>query len=178
MIFALMLSCEIGERHSRLLHRMTLASAVLALLNLYFLTTSLAPKERFLTQYLEALREIPFGQRVLPVATLPDTGRIQIAQHPAETYMTFGAGMAPYVFSENTSGDQFAYFRYLGSPYMPAIHWYQRNLEIDWQKIANEYNYIIVTRPFDRSRLQLAKLSETFSNEAATIFRIERPTTD
>lgn len=178
MVFALMLSCEIASRNACKLQKMNVAAAVLALLNLIFLALSLAPKEEFLAQYLHALREIPVGQRVLPVATLPDTGRIQIAQHPAEPYMTFAPGMAPYVFSENTSGDQFAYFRYVGSPYMPAIHWYQRNLEIDWQKIASEYNYIIITKPFDRSRLGLVELVQTYSNDAAAIFRIERPVSD
>ncbi len=145
---------------------------VLAITNLFYLGRYLSKHDRYLIDYLHALDTIPPQQTVLPIATKHDEGRIQTALHIGELYMIRQGGLTPYVFSKNTSKDQFRYFYYTNQPYMPFLFWYSRKIPVDWDLVEKGYNYIIITKPFSRERIGLTNLERTFENDAAVVFRI------
>jgi hypothetical protein len=71
----------------------------------------------------------------------------------------------PYLFSGNT-GQSMTYFRYVDLPYRPDDNWYMQGPPlVDWHRIACTYQYILVTRPFDLQRIDVATnpIAETSS---------------
>ncbi len=144
----------------------------LAVINLVYLTANFLPADEYLREYRKALSVIPEESIILPVNARPDVERMNTSFHQAELYMTEHRGLVAYVFSRNTSPEQFAYFSYPREIYMPSMHWYQRDQKIDWAEIDRTYSHIIITKPFDRSRIQIGQLEEIYSNSAATVFRL------
>ncbi|MFN8390980.1 MAG: hypothetical protein U0136_11885 [Bdellovibrionota bacterium] len=149
----------------------------LSVLNLVYISSFLLNANRELTEYVSALGRVPRGQHLVSISTRPPLGRLDIGTHQAELYNVLGGGIAPELFAENTAGDQFSYFRYLRDWYSPGRFWYQRKQDgtVRWDLIVSQYQYLIVTKPFDRERLKIARLNEIFSNSSATVFQIADP---
>lgn len=148
-------------------------SLVLAIGNVLYLYAELKPHSDFLVSYHAALKQIPTHQTLLPISTRPDDGRIQTSLHAGTLYNAIGQGVTPYIFSKNVSGKQIAYFSYQHDLYTPYQFWYLRNMEVDWSAVADTYDYLLLTKPFDISRLGGLKYKEVFSNKAVTILRRE-----
>jgi hypothetical protein len=85
----------------------------------------------------------------------------------------------PYLFSGNF-GDPMSYFRYKNLPYAPDFQWYRAQMqgrkqdgEVDWNRVACTYDYILVTMPYDAVFIRVPTL-EVASNEAAALLAVNR----
>jgi hypothetical protein len=150
------------------------ALAVLAvLINLVAVGRPLGQDEAWLTRYRALLTAIPQHSRVLPVYTLSPQKGIKPFLHAQAFIAIDRAALVPYLFSAD-QGHPMAYFRYLHHPYAPFEEWYTKEpgkWPVDWARIARQYEYLVVIKPFDPARLRLA--SRTIAeNDVAAILAI------
>jgi hypothetical protein len=122
-------------------------------------------------KYWEALKRIPEHQVVLAVSTHPYLGRLLPMHHEGSLYAAFREGVAPAVFSSENGAFPFFVPR---EPYAPPPDlWYIRNLPAPkWENIASTYDYLVVSKPFDSSRLPRPAPPVFTENEAAIVFRL------
>ncbi len=84
------------------------------------------------------------------------------------------AASEPYVFAAN-NGNPMKYFRYSHPPYDPPEDWYGQlpRPALDWQQVAQDYDFVLVTKPYDPAVLALPTrpLAE---NSTATLLQIEK----
>jgi len=144
---------------------------LLALGNLVYLGWYLEKHNHRLVAFNQLLASIPRGASVLPVATAPDEGRIQTGLHNGALYSAVGEGLTPYIFS-SAHGQPVTYFHYRRFPQAPLIFWYLRKLPVNWPQIAGDYQFLVIAKPFDRSRLELPGLEVLAENESGTVFAI------
>ena len=148
-------------------------AALLALGNLAYLVEHLKADSQWLVQYRAVVAAVPRGSRLLPVYTLGSDGRVMSLLH-AFTFLTVDRdGFVPYLQSGDT-GDPQKYFRYLHRPYAPSWIWYgnTRVGAVDWQSVACEYQFLLVTKPFDPTRLP-PTAQMVVENDSATLFSLQ-----
>jgi hypothetical protein len=133
-----------------------------------YVYSHLLKHNRFLAEYDKLIPEIPPGKVLLPVATRPAEGRVATGIHQGLLYTVYGKGLTPYIF--NRTGGEFNYFRYKNLPYAPSLFWYLRGGEVDWLRVRNIYNYIIIAKPFNPSKLDLTGWHPLLVNDAAVVF--------
>ncbi len=151
---------------------LNVASFILVVLNLLYLHHYLSPAEKHMERYLSALEHVPADSVVLPVSTEPDTGRLQPYLHAGAYLVTRRKAITPYLFSGSWD-DAMKHFQYRRIVYVPDVFWYIRNrLNVYWDIVRKDYDYLVVTKPFDESRLPRGMLEEQFSNDAATIYKV------
>ena len=172
VVLALMLVCRIVPVEVLRNRLARLLCMLLALSNLVYLSWFLVPDNRRIGGYAAALSTVPSNQKVLGIATYPLRGRFQSNLHNVEIYMVDQGGFVPHVFSSNTSGDQLGYFSYKQYYYAPSVFWYVRQESVDWNKVKGVYDYLVVEKPVDRSRIGLNDLETTFENHDAVVYRI------
>ena len=65
------------------------------------------------------------------------------------------------------------YFRYSHLPYDPPVQWYGEipRRRIDWHRVAEDYDFLLVTRPFDPRVLAVPTRPLT-GNSTATLLEI------
>ena len=148
----------------------------LSLSNLAYIVYRLKPHNDFLSGYNQALMQIPVKQTVLPISTIPDEGRYGIGVNAGTIYTLLRHGLTPYIFSGNNKGEPFTYFNYRNEPYEPFGFWYIRNLDKDvqWDEVQKTYDYIVITKPYDRSRIGLTNLKTYFENPQAVVFQVAK----
>jgi len=145
-------------------------SAIFGVANLFYLSIHIIPLDNRLLSYTEALSHIPAQASVLPVDTWEDEGRIQSGLHAGALYTAMTEGVTPYIFAGDNK-DVMSYFRYRHRPEAPDLFWYLRSKPTpDWKRILPYYDYVVVTKPFDQSRLKMNNLYPVFSNDAAIVF--------
>jgi len=76
------------------------------------------------------------------------------------------------------SGDQgqpMKYFRYVNRRYAPPDNWYTEasSMPVDWQAIACDYEFLLVLKPFEPSRIGLATKTVAESS-SATLLSVDR----
>jgi hypothetical protein len=144
-----------SEAKSGVLFDGVLLAMALSILNLSYLEKHFREAAVWARNYRLLVAELPVGARVLSVDTSPSLWRLHLYGHAASTAVIERRAMIPNLFSANT-GEPMIYFRYVDHPYAPRDSWYNaRPPEIDWQKIACAYQYILVTRPFDLRRISV-----------------------
>lgn len=144
-----------------------------SLVSLVYLVPFMRAHANFVSELDDAWQQIPIGQSVLPVATVPDIGRVQPALHRAELYTIERGGFVPYVFSFDTAGGQIRYFRYEQTyPYAPDIKWYLRREEIRWSEVALIYSYLFITKPYQEERLSELNFDLVYENDAAAVLKL------
>jgi hypothetical protein len=152
-------------------------AALVVLINLAYLGKHLGENEVWMSRYRALLTAIPQHSRVLPVYTRHTQGGIHPFLHAQAFVVIDRAGLVPYLFSADL-GDPMRYFRYLHRPYAPEEEWYNARdpvlAGVDWKQVADQYQYLVVMKPFDPARLPLASRIVA-ENEVATVLAVNRP---
>jgi hypothetical protein len=165
-----------GERSAdriRMSRAVTLA-ALLASGNLMILVNELAGKDAWLTQYRTVVAAIPPHAHVFPVYTQPVAALVTPFLH-ANSFVTIDrAGIIPYEFAGD-NGSTVRYFRYRHRPYEPSESWYEAvpTQKIDWQRVACDYDYLLITEPFEPQRVGLSTRTVA-QNESAALLAIDK----
>ena len=151
-----------------------LLAALLALGNLAYLARHFIAERIWLTQYRAVVAAIPEHGRVLPVYTHGREGSVVPFLHVSGFVSMDRAAVEPYVFAGD-NGNPMKYFRYNHRPYDPPEVWYgdiPRD-PVDWRIVARDYDFLMVTKPFDPAVFQLAtrKVAE---NSTATLLAIQK----
>jgi hypothetical protein len=95
-------------------------------------------------------------------------------RHAGAFYSADRNGYTPYIFSNRTGSGPSEYFSDLSSIYRPVQRWYRSNADCDWGKVTETYDYVIITKPWRRDRIDLSRLELQFENPVATVFRVRR----
>jgi hypothetical protein len=143
---------------------------VALLLNIAGVGKHLLKDEAWLDRYREIVATIPIGATVLPINTLEKDGRISPSLHAGSFVTIDRAGVVPILFAANR-GDAMKYFRYHDKPYAPKESWYLDSTEnvIDWESVACDYEYVLISKPFEAERIPLSSLVITENDSAALL---------
>jgi hypothetical protein len=149
-------------------------TALLALVNLAYLTRELDKASTWLRPYRALVSLVPRGSTVLPVYTASKEGGIRPLLHVAEFLVIDRTAVSPYLFTGDT-GAPMTYFRYRHRPYAPDEEWYTRHLDaVEWHQVAADYGFILVMKPFDFKRISVDPVSIS-SNVAGSLLTLPRP---
>ncbi len=175
-VFGVILALQIGKDEVRRRRIFLQLGIFLSLANWAYIAYRLKPHNDYLVGFNQALMQIPEKKTVLPIATLPDEGRIGIGVNAGTLYTPLRHGVTPYIFSENNKGEPFTYFSYKHEIYEPFFFWYIRNLDKDvqWDEVQKTYDFIVITKPFDRTRIGLQNLKTYFENPQAIVLEIAK----
>ncbi len=151
-----LLTLSARTRHRR--GRPVLAVCVAVLLvaaNLAYLVRHLAVQSTWLRQYRAVIAAIPPGAQVLPIYTRGPEGNVVPFLHAHSFIMIDRGGVVPYLQTGDTGNPQ-KYIRYVNRAYAPLQTWYGDSPAplVDWQAVACEYDFILVTKPFEPRRLK------------------------
>jgi hypothetical protein len=151
-----------------------LLAILLALGNLAYLARHFIAERAWLAQYRAVVAAIPEHGRVLPVYTHGREGAVVPFLHVSGFVSMDRAAIEPYVFAGD-NGNPMKYFRYNHRPYDPPEIWYgdiPRD-PVNWRTVARDYDFLVVTKPFDPAVFQLAtrKVAE---NSSATLLAIQK----
>jgi hypothetical protein len=155
--------------------RRILALAVACLLaigNLAYLARHFNAHHVWLAQYRTVIGAIPLHARVLPVYTHRGDGSVVPFLHAFSFAVIDRNSIVPYLQTGDT-GNPEKYLRYRQRPYRPAQGWYGDidSPKVDWQAVACDYDYLLVTKPYDMRRLE-APLTPVLENETAALFSV------
>ncbi|WP_242343895.1 hypothetical protein [Anaeromyxobacter terrae] len=172
-IFVLVASLAAVEHAPRRSTIAVVLAVLLAAANLAAISTPLIRHNAVMRQYRAVAAEIPAGARVLPVATAPHVGHVDMYLH-AGAFATLEAGaMTPYLFS----GGPNRFFRYLARPKgIVDEFWYQAGTTLDphmRSAIVDQFDYLLVKKPYDPGRLPLP-VQEVVGSESAALLKIIR----
>jgi hypothetical protein len=173
----LILSLRIFENSTPNRNRVALlmtACTLLAAANLGSLALFLPRQNREVAQFREALLTIPPGKFVLPIHTHRRDGSTYPLRHAGSFYAAERNGYVPYLFSQISGGGPSGYFRDLSTIYRPPQNWYVNRTSADWEKIAQEYDYVAITKPWKPDRIDQTRLDLYYENYGATVFRVRR----
>jgi hypothetical protein len=157
-----------------------LALALGALLvagNLIYLASHMHGQKQWLAQYRSIIALTAPGSRVLPVYTHAPEGHVVPYLHAFAFASIDRDDVVPYLQTGDTGNPQ-KYLRYRNRPYAPDALWYG-NLPpspVDWASIACEYQFLLVTKPFNPARLAITT-SVAAENNSATLLAVQRPST-
>jgi hypothetical protein len=150
------------------------ACVVLAAANFGSMTRFLIDQDREVTAYRQAIDTIPEAQVVLPVDARPRDGYTWPLRHAGSFYSADRNGYTPYLFSQKDGSGPSGYFLDLSTIYRPGQDWYLHKETPDWAKLIETYDYVIISKPWLRERLDLSHLDVQYENDAATVFRVKR----
>ena len=150
------------------------ACTVLAAANLGSLASFLPAQNREVGRYREALRMIPSHKLVLTVNTRQRDGNTWPMRHVGSFYAMDRDGYVPYLFSTKNSGGPSGYFVDLASFYQPPPNWYTDAFTPDWGQIERTYDYLVVTKPWSKDRMEMKKLEMIYENSVATVFQVRQ----
>jgi hypothetical protein len=149
-------------------------AALLAIGNLAYLARHFIAERDWVAQYRSLVASIPEHGRVLPVYTRGGEGAVVPFLHVSGYLIMDRTAVDPYVFAGD-NGDPMKYFRYLHRPYDPPEVWYgdiPRD-PVDWQSVARDYDFLVITKPFDPAIFKLATRTVA-DNSTATVLAIEK----
>jgi hypothetical protein len=155
--------------------RMNLAmllAAALALANLTALALVFVSLRGDLARFRSIVAVIPMHARVLPVFTFGASRNVVPLLHAASFVTIDRAGLIPYEFAGD-NGNTDRYFRYVPNLHYPSEFWYGEKDVPRWNEIACDYEYLLVTQPFEAQRLQLPTRTIA-SNDVAVLLRIDK----
>lgn len=176
-ISLLLLSLRIFEGSNpsrRQIAVLMVACTSLAALNLVSLALFLPKQSRQVGRYRDALLTIPEGRVVLSIDARRRDGNTYPLRHAGAFYTVDRHGYTPYIFSNRTGSGPSEYFSDLSSIYRPPQRWYRSNSTCDWGKVTENYDYVIITKPWRAERIDLSRLELHYENPVATVFRVRR----
>ncbi|HEY0340251.1 MAG TPA: hypothetical protein VGC34_05550, partial [Steroidobacteraceae bacterium] len=151
-----------------------LLAALLAIGNLAYLARHFIAERDWVAQYRSVIASIPMHARVLPVYTRGGEGSVVPFLHVSGYLSIDRAALEPYVFAGD-NGNPMKYFRYLHRPYDPPEVWYgdiPRD-PVDWERVAHDYDFLVITKPFDPAIFKLASRTVA-DNSTATVLAIQK----
>ena len=149
-------------------------AALLAVGNFAYLTRHFIAEQNWVTQYRDVVAAIPEHGRVLPIYTRGGEGAVVPFLHVSGYISMDRAGIEPYVFAGD-NGNPMKYFRYNHRPYDPPEVWYgdiPRD-PVDWGRVAHDYDFVAVTKPYDPSVIKLAT-HPVAESPSATLLAIDK----
>ena len=164
-----------GPAHDRPARREPVAFLLAALLvsvHLAYLTHHFLAERNWTNQYRSVVAAVPPHGRVLPVYTHGGEGSVVPFFHVSGYISMDRAAVEPYVFAGN-NGNPMKYFRYRKTLYEPPEDWYGKlpRPQLDWQAVARDYDFLLLTQPYDPRVLQLPTRTMT-ENSSATLLAI------
>lgn len=144
-----------------------------ALLNLVYLAVFLLPANRHVGAYVDAVLRIPEKKVVLPVLTRSATGRLDVNHRSAERYIVERDGTVPTFFDEDSLSARLDYLEGRRRYYTPPLRWYTAREAVDWRRVREEYDYILIEKPFEMERLRSIRVEPYYENNAAAVFLIK-----
>jgi hypothetical protein len=174
IIGALSLPAAPGERRPLYSTGPIMLMSLVLVLNLVALGKHLLKDEAWLKGYREVVAAIPTGATVLPINTKPKDGRMSPWLHAGSYVVADRAGIVPILFAADR-GDAMKYFRYRDKPFAPKESWYLDSNEnvIDWESVACDYEYVLVSKPFEVERVPFSALVVT-ENDSAALLAVNR----
>ncbi len=132
-------------------------ATVLAIINIAYLAHHFTAERAWVNEYRSIVAKLPSHPRVLPVYTYGREGKVVPFFHTSGYLITDRAAIEPYVFAAN-NGSSMKYFRYAHLPYAPPEEWYSEipRPQLDWRAVARDYDFILVTKPYDPHVLGVA----------------------
>jgi len=148
-------------------------AAAVACANLGYLAFYFHRESGWLAQYRAIVAGIPPQSTVLPVLTEKKTGNLLKHLHAASFAVMDRHALIPYLFSGD-NGNPMKYFRYVHRPYAPDELWYlaRWDREVDWAQVSQQYQYLLIVKPFTADRIHL-KVHTVAENDAAALLAVE-----
>ncbi|MBS0419053.1 MAG: hypothetical protein JSR66_15175 [Proteobacteria bacterium] len=148
-----------------------LVAANLAVLAFHFRKSGI-----WLAQYRSIVAKIPEHSAVLPIYTGGHNRNLYTYLHVASFAVMDRHALIPYQFSGNV-GSPMKYFRYEHLPYAPTEFWYDegRDVNVDWRRIHDTYQYALIMKPFSPARIPLQG-HIVAQNDAAELLALDRAT--
>jgi len=143
--------------------------------NMVYLAAHMHRQKQWLDQYRSVISKIPRGAYVLPVYTHAPEGEVVPFLHAFAFAAIDRDAVVPYLQTGDTGNPQ-KYLRYRHRPDAPDQLWYG-NLPpspVEWRRVACEYRFLLVTKPFDPARLALTT-SLVAENNSASLLAISKP---
>lgn len=148
-------------------------AALLAMLNLMYLSVHLTRQNAFAAEYRRIVAQIPRGATVLPVYTGGREGMVRTRLHLGALAVMDRDAMVPYMFAGD-AGHPMKYFRYRHRLYAPPEHWYTSTttpVMVAWRPIACSYQYLLMAKPYDARKLSV-RTSVRAENGSAALLAI------
>jgi hypothetical protein len=148
-------------------------AAAVACVNLGYLALYFHKQSAWLPQYRAIAASIPPNSTVLPIYTEKKTGNVLMHLHAASFAVIDRHAPIPYLFSGD-SGSPMKYFRYVRRPAAPNELWYRSGWDrtVDWPQVARQYQYLLISQPFDAGRIPI-KTRTIAENDAAALLAVE-----
>jgi len=150
-------------------------AALLAVANLAYVGIHMRMDSAWVARYRAVVAEAPSDASVLPVHGQPTQQRVL---HVGSFLLLDRGVPTPYLFSADDR-DPMAYFRYRRRPYTPSQQWYRESLlshtaaAVDWTRVACEYDYVLITMPFEAHLIPVAR-TRVAGNAAAALFALDK----
>jgi hypothetical protein len=151
--------------------------ALLSLLNLGYLALHVPRNDVWGTGYRAIVARIPNGATVLPIYTSGREGAVAPRLHMSSYSVMDRAALEPYLFSGD-AGHPMKYFRYSQRPYAPLERWYNAEspVTVDWRAIACSYEFLLVDKPYDPTRIGVPT-APVVENASAALLAIRADST-
>jgi hypothetical protein len=149
-----------------------LLATALAVVNIAYLTHHFVAERAWIGKYRSIVAQLPLHARVLPIYTHGGEGAVVPFLHTSGYLSTDRAVVEPYVFAAD-NGNPMKYFRYAHLPYDPPEEWYGAipRPRLDWQAVAHDYDFLLITKPYDRRVLGVAT-RPIADNSTATLLAV------
>ncbi|MDB6091656.1 MAG: hypothetical protein JWN85_4440 [Gammaproteobacteria bacterium] len=177
-LFLLFACLALPRSHSSRRTRRASAAVALATLlavgNLAYLARHFINDRAWLAGYRSVVAAIPLHGRALPVFTHGQEGAVVPFLHVDGFVTVDRAAVGPYVFAGD-NGNPMKYFRYRHRPYDPPQTWYGDVPQgrVDWRAVARDYDFVILTKPFD-PRIVGLRTRTVIQNSSAALLAIAR----
>jgi hypothetical protein len=144
---------------------------IIALANLVCVAVRMLPQDAAMGRYRALTASIPRGAKVLPIDTLPLRHYRPFLHAGAYATMNHGA-LTPYIFASDIVPNM-PYFEYRKRPsYAPLESWYSLNRSVSWNKVVQEYQYLLVTVPWTAQKIPVSYTVVT-QNDVAALLRLQ-----
>jgi len=145
-------------------------AVALAVCNLAWLVAYTSKHNAWGNSYREIVATVPRGAYVLPIYTSAMNQDVYPLLHMGSFVVTDRGAVIPSLFS-GKSGSHLKYFRYKATLYSPPEFWYNdvgRDL-VSWPAVACDYQYLLVSKPFDERRIGLPTALVSENDRAALL---------
>ena len=148
-------------------------AAAVACVNLAYLVFHFKKESVWLAQYRAIVADIPAGSTVLPVYTDKKAGNVLKHLHAGSFAVIDRHALIPYLFSGD-NGSPMKYFRYVHRPEAPDEIWYpsHQDLTVDWPQVSRQYQYLLISKPFDAGRIRI-RTRTVAENDTAALLAVE-----
>jgi hypothetical protein len=170
---------------------------LLAVGNLAYLMYHIGQNNTWMSRYRSVVQQIPAGATVLSIYAERQADSRPFL-HAGSFVVLDRGGITPYLFSGDR-GDPMVYFRYLHRPYRPEENWYdaQRLRKLaatgadtgvrpsgdekpwyedtappDWSRIACDYDFLLITEPFD-PELIAVRVHTVAENRSVALLKVD-----